>query len=68
MKVGATMVEWLALLPHSRELPGLDPGRGLSAWSLLFLPVPAWVASGHSGFLPQSCHDCGRKPELVGIG
>lgn len=59
MKVGATMVEWLALLPHSRELPGLDPGRGLSAWSLLVLPVPAWVAS-HS---PKTC----RLSNLVSL-
>ncbi len=26
----------------------------LSVWSLHVLPVPAWVFSGYSGFLPQS--------------
>ena len=35
-------------------LPGSNPSRGLSVWSLHVLPVLAWVSSGCSGFLPES--------------
>ena len=48
------MAWWLALLPHSKKVPGSNPSRGLSVWSLHVLPVLAWVSSGYSGFLPQS--------------
>merc|ERR1712035_272647 len=42
-----------------QEGPEFDPpaprlGQGLSVRSLHVLPVPAWVLSGYSGFLPQS--------------
>ena len=48
------VVWWLAPLPHSKRVPGLTPGWGLSVWSLYVLPVYAWVLSGYSGFLPLS--------------
>ena len=51
---GCPVVWWLAPAPHSERVPGLTPGWGLSVWSLLFLPVYAWVLSGYSGFLPPS--------------
>ena len=44
----------VAWWPHSKKVPGLNPGRGLSVWSLYVLPVLAWVFSWYSGFLPQS--------------
>ncbi len=50
------MVQWLALLPHSKKILGLNPPPdwGLSVWSLHVLVVPACVFSQHSGFLTQS--------------
>lgn len=37
------------LSPHSMKVP---PGS-FSVWRLHALPVPVWVLSGISGFLPQ---------------
>merc|ERR1712035_185044 len=51
---GGTVVQWLALPPHSKKVAGSILTWGLSVWSLHVLPVPAWVLSGYSGFLPQS--------------
>ena len=48
------MVWWLAPLPHSKRVPGLTPGWGLSVWSLHVLPVYVWVLSRYSDFLPLS--------------
>ena len=45
------MVWWLALLPHSKRVPGSIPGRGFSLWNL---HVYVWVLSRYSGFLPLS--------------
>lgn len=52
----STAVERLALLPHSKEVAGSIgdisiPNQGLSARSS---PVPAWVPSECSSFLPRS--------------
>jgi len=44
---GCTVVCWLAPSPHSKMVPGSNPGWGLSVWSL-------YVLSGYSGFLPPS--------------
>ena len=46
-----TLVWQLAPSPHSRRVPGLNPGWGLSVWSWHVLQVYAWVLSGYSGFL-----------------
>ena len=40
---------WLALLPHSKKVPGSS-----AHLSLHVLPMLAWVSSGYSGFFPQS--------------
>lgn len=50
------VVQWLALLPHSRKVLGVSllGDWGLFVWSLYMLPVPVWVSSVYSGFLPQS--------------
>ena len=40
-------------MPYSKRVPGLNPGCGLSVWTLHVLPVYAWVLSGFSGFLPH---------------
>lgn len=40
LTVGSTAVQWLVV----------------SMWSLDVLPVPVWVVSGRSDFLPQSKH------------
>lgn len=50
-----TVVQWLALLPHSNKVLGLSQlaDWGFSMWSLCVLPVLVWT-SGHSGFLSQS--------------
>ncbi|MEQ2240519.1 hypothetical protein ILYODFUR_015876 [Ilyodon furcidens] len=37
-----------------QEVLGLTPGWGSFCMNLCVLPVPAWVLSGYSGFLPQS--------------
>ena len=54
------MVWWLgpSPLPHSKRVPGSNPGWGLSVWSLYVLPMYAWVLTGYSGFLPppQNMH------------
>ncbi len=49
-------MQWLALLPHSKRVLGLNPPADWdpSVWSLHVLLVPAGVFSGYSGFLPQS--------------
>ena len=31
---GGTVVRWLTLSPHSKKVQGLNPGQGLSVWSL----------------------------------
>lgn len=41
------VVWWLALLPHSKKVVGLNPAWGLSVWSL-------YILFRHSSFLPQS--------------
>ena len=33
---------------------GFDSGSGLFCGEFAFLPVPAWVLSGYTSFLPQS--------------
>lgn len=38
-------------LPHSKKIPRSTKGH-LSVYSLHDLPMPAWVYSGYSGFLP----------------
>lgn len=48
------MAQWLAVSPHSKKVVGEIPTLGLSVWSFLVLPVPAWVLSGYCGCLPQS--------------
>ena len=45
----STMVRWLAETPDSKEVPGL---ASVFLWSLLVLPVSAWLFSGCSHFLP----------------
>ncbi len=52
------MMQWLALLPHSKRVLSLNPPAnwGPSVWSLHVLLMPTWVFSGYSGFLPQSKH------------
>lgn len=49
------MVQWLALMAHSKKFLGLNSvaGWGFSVWSLHALPMLVWVFSGYSGFLPQ---------------
>ena len=42
----------LALSPHSKRVPVLNPDWGPPVWSLHVLPLYAWVLSGYSGFLP----------------
>ena len=54
---GCTVVQRVALQPHSKKVTGSIPRSGmvgLSVWSLHVLPVHAWVLSGYSGFLPQT--------------
>ena len=46
------MAWWLALLPHSKKVPGSNLSRGLSVWSLLVLPMLACVSGVH-GHPPQ---------------
>ncbi len=50
------MARWLALLSHSKKVPGLSPAGtgGLSVWSLHILPVSAWVYA--EVLLPVSSH------------
>ena len=48
------MVWWLVLLPHTKRVPGSNPGWGLSVYSLHVLPVYAWVLSRYSNFFPLS--------------
>ena len=49
------MVWWLALSPHSKRVPDLNPCWGLSVWSLDVLPVHAWVLSLVSFHCPKTC-------------
>ena len=49
--MGSVIVSTVAF---SKRVPGPNPSRGLSVWSLHVLPVYAWVLSGYSGFLPTS--------------
>ena len=44
-------MQWLALLPHSKKVLGLNLSQDVSVWSLHVLPVSAWV---YSSFLSQS--------------
>ena len=46
-------MQWLALLPHSKKVLGLNLSQDVSVWSLHVLPVSAWVYSMYSGFLPH---------------
>ena len=39
----ATVVHWLAMLPHSKKFLGVTLGRGVSAWS--FPCSCAWMSS-----------------------
>ena len=49
---GSTVVSTAA---SQLQGPGFDSRLwSLSVWSLYVLPVPAWVSSGCSSFLPQS--------------
>uniref|UniRef100_A0A3Q3X2G2 LEM domain-containing protein n=1 Tax=Mola mola TaxID=94237 RepID=A0A3Q3X2G2_MOLML len=50
----STVVQWLALSPRSKKVLGSILGQDVSVWSLHVLPVPTWVFSGYSGFLPHS--------------
>ena len=50
---GGTTAQWLMLLPQSKKVVGLIPGQGVSGSNLHLLPVPAWVLTWCSGFLPQ---------------
>ena len=54
------VVQWLALLPHSKKVLSSNWGLGnfwlgqdLSVWSLHVL-MSVWLLSGYSGFFPQS--------------
>lgn len=46
----STVVRWLALLPDSKKILGLNAGWGLSVWSMHIHSVLAWVSFGQ--FLP----------------
>lgn len=50
-----TLVQQLALSPHSTTVlsSNLTTNGGLSAWCSHVLPLPVWVYSGCSGFLPE---------------
>ncbi len=54
-EAGSTVVQWLALSPHSKRVLGLHPPAdwGPSVWCLHALLVPARVFSRYSGFLPH---------------
>jgi len=52
--VGCMVAWWLALLPHSKRVPGLIPSWGFSVWSLHDLPIYAWVLSRYSSFIQLS--------------
>lgn len=53
---GSTLLQWLALLPHSKQVLSLNlpSGQGFSVSSLHVLSVFARVLSKYSGFLPKS--------------
>lgn len=46
----STVLRWLALLPDSRKILGLNAGWGLSVWSMHIHSMLAWVSFGQ--FLP----------------
>lgn len=46
----STVVRWLALLPDSKKILGLNAGWGLSVWSMHIHSMLAWVSFGQ--FLP----------------
>ena len=48
-----TVMQCLALSPHSKNTLGLNPGKDISLWSLYVLPVSLSVLSGYSSCLPQ---------------
>ena len=52
--LGGMVVQWLALLPHSKTVLGsnLMAGWGHSVCNLYVLPVSAWESSRCFGFLP----------------
>uniref|UniRef100_A0A8C7WLR0 VWFD domain-containing protein n=1 Tax=Oryzias sinensis TaxID=183150 RepID=A0A8C7WLR0_9TELE len=46
---GCRVAQWLALLPHSKKVPGGGPEtEHPTVWSLHVLPVHVWVLSGIS--------------------
>ena len=49
--IGGTVVQWITMSPHSKNVPGLDP---VSAGVFLCGVCPGKVFSEHFGFLPQS--------------
>ena len=51
---GWTVVQWLALWLHSRNVLGWILGQGISVRTLHVLPVSAWVFFRYSSFPPQS--------------
>jgi len=48
------VVSTVASQREGSRVPGSIPTWDLSVWSLLVLPVDAWVLSGYSSFLPPS--------------
>lgn len=70
--MGGTLVWWLATLPHSKEVLGLNPlslcgvcvwSLWVSVWSLHVVPVFVWVIPKYSDFLPQC-----RDTQLMALG
>lgn len=49
-----TVVEWVALFPHSEKITGVNSSRDFSVSSLHDLLVPTQVSSVGSGILLQS--------------
>lgn len=49
-----TVVEWVALFPHSEKNTGVNSSRDFSMLSLHDLPVPTQVSSVGSGIVPQT--------------
>ena len=53
--IGGTVVKWITMSPHSKNVPGLDPvSAGVSLCGESTLPVAGKVFFEHFIFLPQS--------------
>ena len=44
-RLRSTVVQWVALLLHSKKVLGSNPPEDFSVWSLHVLPMHAWVLS-----------------------